>query len=53
MMFYFAKVFWVGGSVSPFSLAGRSRICVGVIGDTTLKGDTNRKFRNKLILNEI
>lgn len=43
----------VGGGVSPLSLARRSRVCVGVISDTTLKGDTNRKFRNKLILTEI
>lgn len=53
MTFYFAKVTWVGGSVSSVSLKGRDRVCVGAIGDTALEGDTNRKFGNKLKLTEI
>lgn len=52
MMFYFAKAFWLGGSVSLRSLTGRDRVCVGEIGDTALEGDTNRKFRNRLIPRE-
>lgn len=53
MMFYFAKAPWIGGSVSPLSLAGTGAVCVGAVGDAALERDTNRKFRNKLIPKEI
>lgn len=42
MTFSFAEASWIRGSVSIYSLMGRDRVCMGMIGDATLEENTPR-----------